>query len=202
MSDIGADAGKTGMMAGAAVIEAVCRALDERPIEKLVVDPVLAATSGRPLLEPEALAAFRHSLLPKAYLLTPNLPELEILAEQTIATDADVRRAAEELIRQGARAVLVKGGHDRDPERCDDLLFDGRKFNVVAGERIAGGEVHGTGCALAAAIAAMLARGADRPEAVMEAKDYVRRGIKDAIVVGRGARVLHHPPAGSVRAFV
>jgi len=192
LDDIGADAVKTGMLHDAGVIEVVASVLSERaPATPLVVDPVMVAKGGAPLIEPGAIAALKRLLIPRAAVLTPNLPEAEILAGRTIDSLAAMQDAAEQLLGLGCRAVLLKGGHLPGAEVCDVLVSaGGRRFWRSA--RIDTRHTHGTGCTLASAIAAGLAQGFAVEAAVERAREYVRRAILNAPGFGRGHGPLDH----------
>ncbi|RMF83643.1 MAG: bifunctional hydroxymethylpyrimidine kinase/phosphomethylpyrimidine kinase, partial [Nitrospinota bacterium] len=158
VTDIGVDAMKTGMLSNAAIIEMVAAKITEYRIEKVVVDPVMVATSGDMLLQPEARETLRTRLLPLAYLVTPNLAEAEVLSGQKIKTLEEMKAAARQIHRSGAQRVLIKGGHF--PEKAVDLLYDGKEFRTFERPHIDTPHTHGTGCILSAAIAAELAKGA------------------------------------------
>ncbi len=190
MTDIGADAAKIGMVAKREIVLAVARALEQWPIPKLVVDPVLISSSGRTLLEPDALPDFREHLLKKAFLLTPNLAEAEILTGMSVKNETEMRQATERLVKMGARAVLVKGGHLDFADESPDVLFDGGHFEIFRRRRIASKKTHGTGCVLSAAITALLAKGRDLIPAIAEAKDFVSRAIESSYPIGVGREVL------------
>jgi hydroxymethylpyrimidine/phosphomethylpyrimidine kinase len=192
LSDIGADALKTGMLHSAEVIGAVARSLKKHaPGVPLVVDPVMVATAGSRLLQSEAEAALRETLLPMADLLTPNLPEAEVLAGFAVNSEADMRRAAERLSALGAKAVLMKGGHLKGDKIIDLLFHDGR-FDRFEDPRIQTRHTHGTGCTLASAIAAGLAQKMSLRDAVVRARGYVRQAIETAPGFGRGHGPLNH----------
>lgn len=192
LADIGADAVKTGMLHSAEVIETVVATLRKyAPATPLVVDPVMVAKGGHRLLLNAAEAALREVLLPMAALLTPNLPEAEVLAGFAVRTEADMRRAAEHLARLGPRAILMKGGH-LDGDRVIDLLFHEGRFDRFEDARIKSSSTHGTGCTLASAIAAGLAQKMSLGDAVMRARTYVRRAIETAPGFGRGHGPLNH----------
>lgn len=192
MTGVGADAAKTGMLADEATLEVVCEALERWPVEKLVVDPVLVSSSGRPLLQTQAIESFRRRMIPMAYLLTPNIPEAEALAGDSIGDLREMERAARSLIKMGASAVLVKGGHLPDSQPCTDLYFDGKRIEVFESPRTPGGDLHGTGCTLSAAVAAMLAGGMELIQAIGEAKRFTTRCIESSRVTGSGGRSLNH----------
>ena len=169
---------------------AVSRDLTRHGIQKLVVDPVMVAKSGDPLLRQEAVDSVRTQLVPMAALVTPNIPEAETLASMTIATDDDMREAARLIIAMGARAVVVKGGHREGP--AADLFFDGSEFVEFSSERIDTVNTHGTGCTFASAAAAGLAQGKPVLEAVAQAKEFVTEAIRNSYPLGQGHGPVHH----------
>ncbi len=192
LEDIGADAVKIGMLANAAVIEAVAGAYEEHAINvPLVVDPVMVSKSGHFLLEQEAVMTLRRRLLPRAELVTPNLPEAEALTGIPVRGLDDMRRAAELIRSFGPRAVLLKGGHMED-ERLSDLLLTEDGETVFEGTRVHTPHTHGTGCTLASAIAAGLAQGLGLREAVARARSYVETAILTAPGLGHGHGPLNH----------
>jgi hydroxymethylpyrimidine/phosphomethylpyrimidine kinase len=183
LADLRPDVVKIGMLGTDDVLLNVAVALERHPDLPRVVDPVLRSSSGAFLLEQRALGNLVERLIDGAVLVTPNLPEAE-----TLTGERDPERAARVLLQLGARAALVKGGHADGP--ADDLLATREGVTWLRGERIAGTPVHGTGCALSAAIAARLARGEALADAVREAKAFVARGIAAARALGHGARIL------------
>lgn len=192
LTDIGADALKTGMLHSAEVIGAVTAAFRKHaPGVPLVVDPVMVAKGGHRLLLSAAEAALRAQLLPMATLLTPNLPEAEVLGGMPVRTESDMRRVAERLVGLGARAVLMKGGH-LEGDAVVDILFNDGRFDRFEDARIPSRNTHGTGCTLASAIAAGLAQGMSLLDAVARARSYVRRAIETAPGFGRGHGPLNH----------
>mgnify|MGYP000122511262 CR=1 FL=1 len=192
LDDIGADAIKTGMLHSAAVIDSVVDTLTKHaPDIPLVVDPVMVAKGGAPLLLPEARQALIHRLLPRATLLTPNLPETEVLTGQTIRDVDGMRRAAEMLLQMGPSAVLVKGGHLEGP-RVVDVLLSKNGTHLFEDERIESRSTHGTGCTLASAIAAGIAQGLDLIASVERARRYLRLAILQAPGLGSGHGPLNH----------
>jgi len=192
LDDIGADAVKTGMLGDAATIEAVADALARHaPGVPLVVDPVMVAKGGASLLEHDAVAALTRILLPMASLLTPNLPEAEVLSGLVIADVGAMHRAAAALLRLGVPAVLLKGGHLPGDEVVD-LLATRDGCEEFAAPRIASRHTHGTGCTLASAIAAGLAQGMTLRDAVLRARAYVRAAITAAPGIGKGHGPLNH----------
>ena len=190
LTDIGADAVKTGMLSSSAIIECVAGALEHRPVTWLVVDPVMVAKSGDSLLHEEAVGTLRTRLLPLASVVTPNIPEAEVLTGTKISSDADMRQAAQAIIQMGARSVVVKGGHREGP--ATDLFYDGSQFREFSAPRIETRNTHGTGCTFASAVAAGLARGMAVADAVALAKDYVTEAIRSSFPVGQGHGPLNH----------
>jgi len=190
ITDIGADAVKTGMLASSAIIETVARELAHFRVDRLVVDPVMVAKSGDTLLREEAVDVMRRSLIPLATVVTPNIHEAETLTGLRIESERDARRAAEKIVSMGARAVVVKGGHLPGPPV--DLLYDGREFYSFSGPRIETRNTHGTGCTFASAIAAGLAKEMEMADAVAMAKEYVTEAIRRSFDVGRGHGPLNH----------
>jgi hydroxymethylpyrimidine/phosphomethylpyrimidine kinase len=191
VSDLGAHAVKTGMLANAAIVEAVAAAVEDLELPWLVVDPVMIAKSGDRLLDDEALGAMRSELLPRAFLVTPNIPEAETLAGMTIASDDDRREAARRIVKHGAAHVIVKGGHFPSDDIVD-LLYDGHRFTEFRAERVPGRHTHGTGCTFAAAIAAQLALDVALPEAIPLAQQYVAGAIRSGPEIGRGHGPMNH----------
>lgn len=191
MEDIGADAAKTGMLSSAAIIETVAAGVQRHRIERLVVDPVMVAKSGDRLLREDAVAALRQTLLPLAYIVTPNAPEAEVLCGRSVRSETDMREAARIIHAFGPRYVVLKGGHV-DGDEVVDLLFDGQTFERFALPRVLTPHTHGTGCTFSAAIAAFLARGFDVATAVWEAKRYLHRALETAFAIGRGRSPVHH----------
>jgi hydroxymethylpyrimidine/phosphomethylpyrimidine kinase len=190
LEDFGADAAKCGMLSTAPIIEAVATELTSHRIEKLVVDPVMVAKSGDQLLQPDARAALADRILPLALLVTPNLPEAEVLAGIRVAEPEDMEEAARRIHLMGPRYVLVKGGHLTAD--ATDLLWNGRDFTRFSTPRIDSRNTHGTGCTFSAAIAAGLARGQALGDAIRSAKAYVTRAIREGFQAGRGVGQLRH----------
>jgi len=190
LSDIGADAIKTGMLGDAATVELVARLLDDAKVPA-VVDPVMVAKGGASLLAAEAVAAVRERLIPRAALLTPNAPEAEALTGLSVETTDDLRRAGEALLAAGAKAVLMKGGHVPG-DRVVDVLMTLAGETAFEGERIDSRHTHGTGCTLASACAVGLAQGLPLVEAVARAWDYVHEAMLRAPGLGAGHGPLDH----------
>jgi hydroxymethylpyrimidine/phosphomethylpyrimidine kinase len=190
LEDIGADVIKTGMLGETAVVELVARLLDEagRPA---VIDPVMVAKGGARLLADDAIGPVKRLLVPRAALLTPNAPEAEALTGIAVASTDDLRRAGEALLRAGAGAVLMKGGHVPGP-RVVDVLMTPYGETTFEGERIETRHTHGTGCTLASAVATGLAQRMSIEAATARAWDYVHQAILNAPGLGRGAGPLDH----------
>jgi hydroxymethylpyrimidine/phosphomethylpyrimidine kinase len=193
-SDLAVNAVKIGMLGDADVIAAVAAGLDRHRQTRVVLDPVMVASSGRRLLAPDAVDALRNGLLPRALVITPNLPEAAALLDAAEARDEiSMLQQAEHLLALGPHAVLMKGGHAGGPESTD-LLVTATASLRITGRRIETRNTHGTGCTLSAAIAAGLAKGLGLPDAVREAKAYTTAAIEaaDRLAVGRGPGPLHH----------
>ena len=176
---------KTGMLPAVAVIEETAR-LIEKMNTRSVVDPVVRSTSGFDLIDDAALRSLVAKLFPLADLVTPNRPEAERITGRTIDTRSDVEAAAREMQSMGAKNVLIKGGHAPDERKAVDYLFIGEVVHVLEADRIDTTATHGTGCTLAAAIAANLALGRDLVESVKIAKDFVTKAIRTAPMLGHG----------------
>jgi len=193
LDDVGADAVKTGMLGAAATIIAVADALGARDgLAPIVVDPVMVATSGDALAGEGAAEALRARLFPLAAVVTPNIPEAEALTGRRIETVEDMGRAAAEMLAMGPRAVLLKGGHGASDQISDVLLEAGGAPQVFTHRRIESRSTHGTGCALASALATGLAEGRPLPEAVARARAFVRAAIAPGLDLGEGAGPLNH----------
>ena len=194
--DLRPSAAKSGMLGNAAVVRACAAGVVAHGLDRYVLDPVMVATSGDRLLEPEAVAEVRDRLVPLAAVVTPNLPEAALLAGRPVESLDDMRAAARELVRRGAGAALVKGGHGAG-EEVVDLLLDGHEERIWRAERIDTPHTHGTGCTLSAAIAAGLAAGAPLVEAVDRALRFTRAAIAAAPGLGEGRGPLDHWVASS-----
>ena len=175
---------KTGLLYNAALIEAVADGFRRRRLRRLVVDPVLVATSGRQLLEPGAVAVLGQVLIPLAELVTPNRFEAEVLGQRQIRSLADMRVAARALADRFGVPFLIKGGHLPQTARAVDVLFDGHQLVEFSSARILRRRTHGTGCAFSAAIAAQRALGHDLIESIRRAKRFVREAIRDRLRIG------------------
>jgi hydroxymethylpyrimidine/phosphomethylpyrimidine kinase len=189
IEDIPPAAAKTGALGSAEMVEAVAGAAAGFSFP-LVVDPVMISKHGLPLLPEDAVAVIRDKLLPRAALVTPNVPEAEVLTGLTIRTPDDMRRAARAIRDMGARAVLIKGGHLEGD--ATDILFDGVEWREYPARRIATRHTHGTGCTYSAAITAGLARGCPLAEAVTVAKRFIHEAIRSNPGLGRGSGPVNH----------
>lgn len=190
-SDIGVHAAKTGMLANAAIVEAVAAAIRDLEVPLLVVDPVMIAKSGDRLIDDEAVGSLTSELLRQAFLVTPNIPEAEALSGVAIARDEDRREAARRIGAMGVTAVLIKGGHYPSPDIVD-LLYEHGEFVEFRHPRVAGRHTHGTGCTFSAAITAHLALGRSLREAIPRAQRYVASAIQHAPNLGRGHGPMDH----------
>jgi hydroxymethylpyrimidine/phosphomethylpyrimidine kinase len=190
-ADLPPAATKIGMLASAAIVSAVAASLDEHQLPHVVLDTVMIAKSRASLLDPSAVEALRRELLPRAGIVTPNIPEAEALTGLSITSVADLHKAARMLVDQlGVKAAVVKGGHLEGP--AIDVFVQGREVHELRAERIVTPHTHGTGCTFSAAIAARLALGDDLLTAVRAAKAYVTRAIAHAPGLGAGHGPLQH----------
>lgn len=191
VEDIGVDACKTGMLSNEEIILAVARAVRDLKIEKLVVDPVMRAKSGDPLLKSSARQALIKELVPLATLITPNIPEAEELCGFEIKSLEDMERACKKIYSYGCGAVVVKGGH-MEKEEAIDVFYDGSSFEYLRGRFIRTKNTHGTGCTFSSAITAYLAKGYELREALRKAKEYLQKAIEEALPLGKGHGPLNH----------
>jgi hydroxymethylpyrimidine/phosphomethylpyrimidine kinase len=191
IGDIGANAVKIGMLANVDIVRAVVLAIDRLKLPYVVVDPVMIAKGGDRLIQEEAIGEMRDNLLPRAYVVTPNIPEAEVLAGQQIRSLADMRAAGERILELGPRVVLVKGGHAEGPESIDVACFRTGTMEL-RGPRLATSNTHGTGCTLSSAIAANLAKGLTEENALREARHYLDGAIRHAPPIGAGHGPLNH----------
>lgn len=190
LSDIGADAAKTGMLATPEIVEAVAGELKRFQVELLVVDPVMVAKSGDALLSEDARDSLRKTLLPLAYLVTPNLPEASVLCGFPVTDLGGMKEAAKVIRSMGPRVVLIKGGHlERE---AVDLLFDGEGFERYEAPRLPNRNTHGTGCTFSAALATLLAQGLPVHSAVQSAKTFITRAISQGLSLGSGHGPTNH----------
>ena len=201
-SDFDVRAAKTGMLGSSAIIDVVAEKVARWKLEKLVVDPVMIAKSGDALLREDAVAALIEKILPLAHIITPNMPEAEVLCGEKIVDKSTRDAAARKIWELGARGgrefyVIVKGGHEDNTAQSTDVLFDGESFQEYSAARIDSQNTHGTGCTFSAAICAELAKGGSTPEAVEAAKEYITRAIAQAPQLGHGHGPLQHFPASA-----
>lgn len=189
-TDIVPDAVKVGMTAGKELIGVITDKLAQYGAKQIVVDPVMVSTSGTALLESKAVEILKERLFSLAAVITPNLPETEVLTGRNISTPQDVEKAAEEIGRRYGCAVLCKGGHREGG--ADDLLYHDGELHWFYGKRIENPNTHGTGCTLSSAIAANLAKGQELPEAVANAKEYLSGALGAMLNLGKGNGPLHH----------
>lgn len=188
--DIPVDGVKVGMLSTTTAMRVVADALERYKPPKPVIDPVMMAKDGAALMRPDALAALTAEIIPKAYVLTPNIPEAEVIAGTKIQSIDDMRKAAKAIFNVGARNVLVKGGHL--PGGAEDILFNGSQFYIFKNERINTKNTHGTGCTFSSAIAANLASGMAITDAVAKAKEYITLAIRHALPIGKGHGPTNH----------
>jgi hydroxymethylpyrimidine/phosphomethylpyrimidine kinase len=184
VSDLRVAAAKTGMLASSEIIQAVAAAIQTHGLRNLVVDPVMVAKGGAKLLHDEAIDALRSRLLPLAAVVTPNLPEAEVILGRAIRTIPERRQAARDLVALGPRAAVVKGGHAGDD--VTDVYWDGSEMVELPGIRVATANTHGSGCVFSAAIAAGLAKGLDPLTAVRHAKEFISGAIEHSLEIGHG----------------
>ena len=193
-TDLPPDALKSGMLGSEELVETTAAGIARYSLPHYVLDPVMVATSGDRLIAPRAVAVLRRVLIPRAGVITPNLPEAAALLEAPLArNEVEMREQGERLLALGARAVLIKGGHDAGPESVD-FLVEPTRVTRLAATRVATRNTHGTGCTLSSAVAAGLARGLDLIAAVRAAKDYVTAAIRaaDRLTIGSGHGPVHH----------
>jgi hydroxymethylpyrimidine/phosphomethylpyrimidine kinase len=192
LDDIVIGAAKTGMLSSREIIESVAKKVRERGIEKLVVDPVMVAKTGGRLLREDAEKALIKSIVPLAYIITPNVPEAEVVSGVKVTDGQSAKEAAIRICDMGAENVVIKGGHMQS-EKSTDLFFDGKNFFAIEGKRVETKNTHGTGCTFSAAIAASLAKGKSAYESIRIAKSYVQRAIELAPEgIGKGYGPLYH----------
>ena len=189
-TDIRPDAVKIGMVSGKALIETIADRLEAYHAENIVVDPVMVATSGARLISEEAIGALKERLLPMATVLTPNIPEAEVLADMQVKTEEDMVTAAESISRRYGCAVLLKGGHQLND--ANDLLYREGSLKWFCGRRIDNPNTHGTGCTLSSAIAANLAKGFDLDTSVERAKEYISGALAAMLDLGNGSGPMNH----------
>jgi len=190
-SDFDVSSVKTGMLSSSTIVETVASKLREYTPQAIVVDPVMISKSKFPLLKAEAINSLRHELIPIATVITPNVYEAELLAEQEIQSIDDAKTAAKTIANLGCQAVLVKGGHLDDEKATDVLYYDG-EWSFFEANRVETKNTHGTGCTYSAAIATHLALGKDLIEAIRAAKTYITNAIQHALDIGKGHGPTNH----------
>jgi len=190
LRDIGTDAVKTGMLSNTPVVEMVAERLRDRELRKSVVDPVMISKSKHFLLQPAAREVLKTKLVPRAYVITPNIPEAQLISETEIHDEEGMRKAARIIHKMGARNVVIKGGHLKG--KATDIFFDGHNYFRYEFERLPSKHTHGTGCTFAASIAAGLALGIDLDTAVINAKEFVTRAIAHGFALGQGIGPANH----------
>ncbi len=190
LTDIGVDGVKTGMLYSAEIVQIVAQKCSENHIPFLIVDPVIRSKSGYSLLDRTGIVLLKERLIPLATVVTPNIPEAEILSEMPIHTDEDIFIAAKKIYNSGCKAVLIKGGHRSDD--ATDVLFDGTEFSKFTAQRINTKNTHGTGCTFSAAILANLIKGNTLKNAIHTSKRFVTEAIKHAFALGKGNGPLNH----------
>ena len=191
MNDIGCDAAKLGMLSNANIIETVAKKIDQYEIEKLVVDPVMRSKDGTALLR-NSTELLKKEILPRALIVTPNIPEAEMLSSVSIRDISDMKAAAENIHSLGAKSVLVKGGHLAKDLPATDIFFDGEAFEELVSERIETKNTHGTGCTFSAAVCAFLAKGIPLSVSLENSKAFVTEAIRSSLEIGKGCGPLNH----------
>lgn len=191
MSDIGCDAAKLGMLSNEKIIETVAEKIDQYGIEKLVVDPVMRSKGGTALLR-NSTELLKKEILPRALVVTPNIPEAEILSSVSISNVSDMKTAAEKILSLGMKSVLVKGGHLAKDYPAVDIFFDGETFEELVSERIETKNTHGTGCTFSAAVCAFLAKGMPLSTSLENSKAFVTEAIRNSLEIGKGHGPLNH----------
>ena len=189
-TDIRPDAVKTGMVSSSALIEVIAERLRFYGAENIVVDPVMVATSGARLISEDAIETLKKELLPLATVITPNIPEAEVLSGRRVNSKEDMERVALEIYEKYGCSVLCKGGHSIND--ANDLLYDGQALIWFKGKRIDNPNTHGTGCTLSSAIASGLAKGYDLPTAVKGAKNYISGALAAMLDLGKGSGPMNH----------
>ncbi|MDO5409767.1 MAG: bifunctional hydroxymethylpyrimidine kinase/phosphomethylpyrimidine kinase [Lachnospiraceae bacterium] len=189
-TDIRPDAVKIGMVSSAALIRTIAECLRSYEADNIVVDPVMVATSGAKLIDDDAVATLKQELLPLAALITPNIPEAEVLAEMSVQSEADMIAAAKRINELYGCAVLLKGGHSLND--ANDLLYENGHYRWFYGRRIQNPNTHGTGCTLSSAIASNLAKGFDMTAAVQRGKEYISGALEAMLDLGKGSGPMNH----------
>lgn len=192
-SDLNIQYAKTGMLSNARIVEVVSNyireVINDGKLKGLVIDPVMRAKGGDPLLQKDAIESLISNLIPLALVITPNIPEAELLTKMKIETIEDMKKAAMEIHKLGPKYVIVKGGHLKG-EYAIDIVFDGTNFHMLKSKKVFKGDVHGTGCCFSASITAFLTKGETPLNAIKKAKKFISKAIKDGVYIGNGFRVL------------
>ena len=196
VSDIGTDSLKTGMLVSEEVVAVVCDMFRKHHLKNLVVDPVITSHKGDRLLSGEGIRKIISDLIPLSCLVTPNIPEAEVLADRKINNLSDVKDAAKAIHEQGAESVLIKGGHSMSQvdKEVIDVFYNGKSFECFVEKRIKTENVHGTGCIYSAAIATELAKGNDMISSITIARAFIMKIIKGSVAMGEGYRLAHFTP--------
>lgn len=192
MLDIGTDAAKTGMLANEIIVNTVAEAIEKFHIPNVVVDPVMIAKSGDPLLSETARQTIKERLIPLATVVTPNLFEAEAMLNTKIKSLDDMKAAAKELKKTGCQWVVLKGGHLQEAGEANDVVFDGKEFNLLISPRFNTKNTHGTGCTFSSAIAAGLAKGYEPLQAIQKAKEFITEAIRKSFPIGKGHGPTNH----------
>lgn len=190
LEDIGAHAVKVGMLSSTPIIQNTADRLEAWGIKYLVVDPVMVSKSGAPLLQPSAIESLKKDLLPHATIVTPNVPEAEVLTNRKISTPEDAEEAARMISAMGPTVVIIKGGHLEGP--AIDLVYADGTFIPMEGERIDTKNTHGTGCTYSAAMTAFLAMGIETIESIRLAKRYIENALRHSYAIGEGHSPVNH----------
>ncbi len=190
VTDIFPDAVKTGMVSSSALIRIIAESIKEFNLKNIVVDPVMVATSGAKLISNDAIETLEKELIPLSTVITPNIPEAQVLSGTKITTEKEMQEAAELISKKFRCAVLLKGGHNLND--ANDYLFDGTQGTWFLGKRIENPNTHGTGCTLSSAIASNLAKGFSLPQSVKNAKDYISGALEAMLNLGKGSGPLMH----------
>lgn len=191
MNDIGCDAAKIGMLSNKKIIQLIDNKIKKYKIKKTVLDPVMVSKSGTKLLKDSAISTLIRELIPEIHIITPNIPEAEVLSEIKIKNVGDIKKAAEKIKKLGCDHVLIKGGHLNTPDAVD-ILYDGKNFIEFKSKKIKTKNTHGTGCTYSAAICSELAKGNSVVDSVKSAKIYVTKAIKNSLNIGKGHGPLNH----------
>ncbi|AXI00453.1 bifunctional hydroxymethylpyrimidine kinase/phosphomethylpyrimidine kinase [Sporosarcina sp. PTS2304] len=193
LDDFDVKACKTGMLFSAEIITAIASVLKEYPPIPLIIDPVMIAKGGQSLLQQQAIQAMKEHLIPLATIVTPNIPEAEVLTGMKIVTDEEIQQAAQIIIDMGAKAVVMKGGHRNDVLEARDYYLDreGQSFTLTT-PFVHTKDTHGTGCTFAAALAGFLAKGYSMPDAVAESKQFIQAAIENGLRLGSGHGPTNH----------